>query len=127
VLILLAAASLAWVALLSLGFVFLMSAGASAGWIIAGVLFFSLVVWAVVMSGEFRGAIEMPEASEFIRYEDPRPHPQDRMEFQRTFAASTGFRHGSQPAGRRSMRHVRTVGSLSRRPARRRPNRSTVH
>lgn len=114
-------------ALLSLAFVFLMSAGASAGWIIAGVLFFSLVVWAVVMSGEFRSAIEMPEASEFIRYEKTGLQPQGRTRLTRAFPEASGFRHGSQPAGRRSERRVRSVGSLSHRPSNRRPNRSTVH
>lgn len=61
VLVLLTAACLVWIGLLSLAFVFVMGTGASAGWIVAGLLFCALLVWAVVMRGEYRNAIDLTE------------------------------------------------------------------
>lgn len=49
-------ACLAWIGLLSVAFLVLTGFGVTTGWIVAGALFFSLVVWTVVMGGEFRNA-----------------------------------------------------------------------
>lgn len=64
VFVLLAAACLGWIGLLSLAFVFFMGTGVSAGWIFAGALVLALAIWAVVMFGEFRRAIDLTQAAE---------------------------------------------------------------
>lgn len=60
VLILLAATCLGWIGLLTLAFVSWIGTNVTAGWIFAGILFLALVVWIVVMAGEFRSAMEAP-------------------------------------------------------------------
>lgn len=52
----LAGACLAWIGLLSVAFLVFTGLGMSTGWMVAGALFFALVVWTLVMSGEFRNA-----------------------------------------------------------------------
>ncbi len=59
-LILLGATCLAWIGILSLAFMSFMGTDVTAGWIFAGVLFVALVVWIMVMAGEFRSAMETP-------------------------------------------------------------------
>lgn len=117
---------MAWVVLLTLGVVFIVKAGISAGWIVAGVLMFSLVVWALVMSGEYRGAIDLDEELERRDGRDARLRQQERMRLLRADVRTYGFRHDSLPTGRRGVRHVRSVGSLSRRASNRRPNRANA-
>lgn len=58
VLILLAVACLVWIGILSLAFMSFMGSDVTVGWIFAGALFLALVVWIVVMAGEFRSAME---------------------------------------------------------------------
>jgi hypothetical protein len=123
VLILLAAACLAWIGLLSLAVVFLMGNGASAGWICAGALFLALVVWTVVMAGEYRSAIELPEGYEsedFVACEFP-PHgkttsmlPRIAARDDKAFAGK-----GNPRAGRR---HARLAGK----PRNRRTNQPAI-
>lgn len=55
-LILLAGACLAWIGLLSVAFIAFTGLGFGAGWVFAGALVFALVVWSLVMAGEFRNA-----------------------------------------------------------------------
>ena len=52
----LAGACLAWIGLLSVAFLVFTGLGMSTGWMVAGALFFAMVVWTLVMSGEFRNA-----------------------------------------------------------------------
>lgn len=61
-LILLAAACLAWIGILSLAFMAFLGTGVSAGWIFAGALLLALAVWVVVMFREFKQAIRMRES-----------------------------------------------------------------
>ena len=55
-LVVLACACLAWIGLLSAAFLVLTGLGLNTAWIVAGSLFFSLVVWTFVMGGEFKNA-----------------------------------------------------------------------
>jgi hypothetical protein len=64
ILILLVAACLSWIGLLSLAFVCFFGNGISAGWIFAGTLIVALMVWFILMFNEFRQAIEIPEESD---------------------------------------------------------------
>lgn len=68
-LILLAGACLAWVGLLSVAFLAFTGLGLGAAWVFAGALMFALVVWALVMGGEFRNAA-MTRASAFSDDDD---------------------------------------------------------
>lgn len=52
----LAGACLAWIGLLSVAFLVFTGLGMSTGWMVAGALFFAMVVWTLVMGGEFRNA-----------------------------------------------------------------------
>ena len=61
ILILLMAACLGWIALLSLAFMLFLGKGVAAGWIFAGALFLALAVWAIVMFREFRLSFEMKQ------------------------------------------------------------------
>lgn len=61
-LILLAAACLVWVAILSVAFMALSGTGVKAGWIFAGALVLALAVWVVVMFREFLNSLGWPEA-----------------------------------------------------------------
>lgn len=70
VFVLLAAACLGWIGLLSLAFMLFMSTGVSAGWIFAGALVLALGIWVVVMFGEFRRAIELTQAEAPEELED---------------------------------------------------------
>jgi hypothetical protein len=59
ILILLLAACLMWIGLLSIAFMLFMGQGAVVGWIVAGVLAFSLIVWVGLMLFEVRQAFEV--------------------------------------------------------------------
>ncbi|MES2440252.1 MAG: hypothetical protein V4584_14375 [Verrucomicrobiota bacterium] len=65
--ILVAAACLVWIGLLSLAFMAISGMALSAGWIFAGALVFALAVWTVVMLKEIRQAILLPDFSAFGR------------------------------------------------------------
>lgn len=52
----LGSACMAWIGLLSVSFLVLTGLGVTTAWVVAGALFFSLVVWTIVMGGEFRNA-----------------------------------------------------------------------
>jgi membrane protein implicated in regulation of membrane protease activity len=77
-LILLGAACSLWIGLISVGVVMLMETGVSAGWIVAGLLFSALMVFALVMSREIQNAIVLPESyredssEEFANEDDER-------------------------------------------------------
>lgn len=60
-LILLAAACLVWVAILTGAFMAFSGSGVGAGWIFAGALVLALAVWVVVMFREFLHALGWPE------------------------------------------------------------------
>ena len=59
--VLLVAACLGWIALLSAAFVLLLGTDISSGWIIAGALIAALAVWVAVMFREIRHAPDQPE------------------------------------------------------------------
>lgn len=63
-LILLVAACLVWIGILSLAFLAFSGMSFSSGWIVAGALFFAVMAWVVVMFREFRGAIALPDTSD---------------------------------------------------------------
>lgn len=65
-----AVACLVWIGLLSLALVWFMGTGIGVGWIIAGALCCALVVWIIVMSGEFRNAVDVPEGHEEMDFAD---------------------------------------------------------
>lgn len=128
-LILLVAACLSWIGLLSLAFVCFFGTGLSAGWIFAGALILALMVWFVLMFSEFRQAIEMPEeASAELRHnlgmhshgKTKHLHIQSRIAHARVERAS---------ATRRQMtceRRNRTRSSRTGFPRLDRPNRSAA-
>lgn len=62
-LILLVAAGLVWVGLLSLAFVVLSGTVASTGFIVAGALVCAVVAWVLVMIREIRDSTEVPDFS----------------------------------------------------------------
>ncbi len=64
-LILLVAACLVWIGLLSLAFVIFSGTAVSAGWIVAGALVSAVVVWVLVMLREIRNAIKLPDFSAY--------------------------------------------------------------
>lgn len=61
VLVLLGAACSLWIGLISVGVVLLMGTGASVGWIVAGVLSFTVVIFGLMMAREIRNAIVLPD------------------------------------------------------------------
>lgn len=62
-LILLVAACLVWIGILSVAFLAFSGMSLSSGWIVAGALFFAVVAWVLVMFREIRGAITLPDTS----------------------------------------------------------------
>ena len=62
VLILFLAACLMWIGMITLAVVSLTGVGVSVGWMIGGVLGVAILVWLVVMAGEYRNAMDDPEA-----------------------------------------------------------------
>jgi hypothetical protein len=58
ILILVVASCIVWIGLLSLAFMTFTGTDVTVGWICAAALFFALVVWTLVMAGEFRSAVE---------------------------------------------------------------------
>ncbi|WP_348216546.1 hypothetical protein [Luteolibacter sp.] len=62
-LILLVAACLVWVGLLSLAYVLLSGTTISSGWIVAGALVFAVIAWVLVMIREIRDSILVPDFS----------------------------------------------------------------
>lgn len=87
-LILLAGASLGWIGLLATAFMAFTGSGVTAAWIFAGALVFALIVWTVVMAGEFRGARLLRSTTLSIEGEAPAaptsPLPRRGLEFSRT-------------------------------------------
>lgn len=65
VLVVIVAACLIWIGLISLAIVLVSGASISVGWIIAGVLALAGVVWGLVMMREIRDAIKLPDTSAF--------------------------------------------------------------
>ena len=63
VLILLVAACLVWVGLLSMAFMALSGTAASTGFIVAGALVFAVVAWVLVMVREFRDSVQVSDYS----------------------------------------------------------------
>ncbi len=62
VLILLGAACLLWIGMISVGLAVVMGTGVSMGWIVAGVLVVTLVICGLAMSREIRNAVVLPES-----------------------------------------------------------------
>lgn len=62
-LILLVAACLVWIGILSVAFLAFSGMSVSSGWIVAGALLFAVVAWVLVMFREVRGAITLPDTS----------------------------------------------------------------
>lgn len=63
ILILLVAACLVWIGILSLAFLAFSGMAVSSGWIVAGALFFAVLAWILVMFREIRGAVTIPDTS----------------------------------------------------------------
>ncbi len=61
VLILVVAACLVWITLISAAVIALTGVAASNGWIVAGALLFSAVAWVLVMIREIRNSVRMPD------------------------------------------------------------------
>lgn len=118
--ILLAAACLVWIALLSLGIVWLMGMGISAGWIIAGALLFALVVWIVVMAGEFHNAIDLTGDFES---EDCGLHADGNVTSVLPHFRTSDSRTDSAFTGRGGVKSARRNKTLIGKPRRQRPNR----
>lgn len=74
-LVLLAAACLAWIALLAVAFVGFTGVGASAAWSIAGGLVLVMIAGAVLMNREYRNAIDLTKHSARHRTGDSSPVP----------------------------------------------------
>jgi uncharacterized protein (DUF58 family) len=70
VLVLLAAASLSWIAILTGAVLALTGSGISALWIVAGALVFALAVWVIVMFREFRLAAFTSTSAQVIEQEE---------------------------------------------------------
>lgn len=101
VLILLAAACLTWIGLLSLAFVFFTGTAASAGWLFAGALLLALAVWGVAMSWEFRNAV--PRQEDLVE-DDCNPYPG---------IGSTPTRPRSRFAGVQANRAITTLRKIT--------------
>ena len=86
-LILLAGACLGWIGLLATAFMAFTGSGVTAAWIFAGALLFALIVWTVVMAGEFRGARLLRSSPLSLEGGAPAPTsplPRRGLEFSRT-------------------------------------------
>jgi membrane protein implicated in regulation of membrane protease activity len=97
VLILLAGSCLLWVGILVLAFVGFSGARLSAGWLFAGALFFSLLVWTAMMAAEFRSAVEQPvrvldeDSADAVGLTSPLPSQVQRREMTRGFWSGRRF------------------------------------
>lgn len=63
ILILLVAACLVWIGIISLAVLAFSGMAVSSGWIVAGALAFAVVAWVLVMAREIRSAVTMPDTS----------------------------------------------------------------
>ena len=122
VFVLLAAACLGWVGLLSLAFMFLMGTGVSAGWIFGGAMVLVLAIWVVVMFGEFRRAIELAQADTPEELEEL----EDRELQSALDAMSASTRSGTDRAFLLDRRHKPLRFQRRSRPSDR-PNRSSAN
>jgi membrane protein implicated in regulation of membrane protease activity len=62
ILILLVAACLVWVGIISLA-VAVFSGSVSSGWVVAGAIVLAVMAWVLVMAREIRGAVTVPDSS----------------------------------------------------------------
>lgn len=63
ILILLVAACLVWIGIISLGVLVFSGMAVSSGWIVAGAMVLAVMAWVLVMAREIRGAVTMPDTS----------------------------------------------------------------
>lgn len=68
-LILLIASCVIWIAGISLAVVGFLGGSVTFGWLVAGMMLVSLLVWFAIMVAEFRNAIELPEENPGANFE----------------------------------------------------------